>query len=70
VSYNIANVISNIITPYMLNPGAWNWGSKAGFLFGGTCVLSLVFTFYIPEPKGRMYGELSILFTKKVPEME
>jgi SP family general alpha glucoside:H+ symporter-like MFS transporter len=67
MTYNILNIISNIITPYMLNPSAWNWGAKAGFFYGGTCVLSLVYTYFcIPEPSGRTYAELSILFQRNV----
>lgn len=63
MTYNILNIVSNVITPYMLNPGAWAWGAKAGFFFSGTCMLSLVFTlFHIPETKGRTYAELNILF--------
>jgi SP family general alpha glucoside:H+ symporter-like MFS transporter len=66
-SYNILNIISNVITPYMLNPSAWNWGAKAGFFYGGTCVLSIVYTYFcIPEPIGRTYGELNVLFRQKV----
>ncbi|KAJ5588167.1 hypothetical protein N7537_010845 [Penicillium hordei] len=67
MTYNILNIISNVITPYMLNPSAWNWGAKAGFFYGGTCVLSLIYTYLcIPEPSGRTYAELSILFQRKV----
>ncbi|KAK9310916.1 general substrate transporter [Lipomyces starkeyi] len=67
MSYNILNIASNVITPYMLNPGAWNWGAKAGFFFGGTGLLSLVLTYFcVPEPKGRTYAELTILFQKRV----
>ncbi|KAJ5905583.1 general substrate transporter [Penicillium subrubescens] len=66
-SYNILNIISNIITPYMLNPSAWNWGAKAGFFYGGTCLLSVIYTYFcIPEPIGRTYGELNVLFRQKV----
>ena len=44
------------------------WGAKTGFFYGGTCLLSLVFTFFcIPEPKGRTFAELDILFQKNTP---
>jgi MFS transporter, SP family, general alpha glucoside:H+ symporter len=66
-SYNVAGIVSNVITPYMLNPSAWNWGAKAGFFWAGACMLSLVFTFFcIPEPKDRTYAELNILFQRRV----
>lgn len=67
-SYNVLQIVSNVITPYMLNPSAWNWGAKAGFFYAGACILSLVFTYFVvPEPKGRTFAELNLLFQKKVP---
>ncbi|KAL6837398.1 general substrate transporter [Trichoderma camerunense] len=64
----IINIIFNVATPYMLNPTAANWKGKTGFFFGGTCALSLVWTFFrLPEFKGRTYEELNILFWKEVP---
>jgi MFS transporter, SP family, general alpha glucoside:H+ symporter len=66
-SYNVLAIVSNVITPYMLNPSAWNWGAKAGYFWAGACMLSLVFTFFcVPEPKDRTYAELNILFQKRV----
>lgn len=66
MTYNLLNIVSNVITPYMLNPGAWAWGAKTGFFFAGTCTLSLIFTtFQIPETKGRTYPELNILFNQR-----
>ncbi|KAG6037552.1 hypothetical protein E4U41_004923 [Claviceps citrina] len=66
-SYNIMAIVTNIITPRMLNPSAWNWGAKAGFFWAGTCLLCTAWTFFrLPEPKGRTYAELDILFENKV----
>ncbi|KAH6646590.1 general substrate transporter [Truncatella angustata] len=66
--YQIVNIISTIITPPMLNPTAWNWGAKSGFFFAGTCFLCLVWTFLrLPEPKGRTFAELDVLFESGVP---
>lgn len=31
--YNIVNIICSVLTPYMLNPSAWNWGNYAGFFW-------------------------------------
>ena len=51
----------------MLNPTAWAWKAKAGFFWGGTSFLCLVWAFYrLPEPKGRTYGEMDILFEQGV----
>lgn len=66
MTYNLLNILSNVVTPYMLNPGAWAWGAKAGFFFAGTCSLGLIYTcFQIPETKGRTYAELNILFKER-----
>jgi SP family general alpha glucoside:H+ symporter-like MFS transporter len=66
-TYNIVGIMTNIITPRMLNPSAWNWGAKAGFFWAGTCALCAVWTYFrLPEPKGRTYGELDVLFERGV----
>jgi SP family general alpha glucoside:H+ symporter-like MFS transporter len=51
----------------MLNPSAWGWGAKTAFFWFGLNTLCLIWTYFrLPEPKGRTYGELDILFTNKV----
>lgn len=51
-SYACLNIAANVLAPYQLNPTAWNWGARAGFFWGGTCLLGLLFTYLmIPEPK-------------------
>ena len=46
---------------------AWNWGAKSGFFWAGLCGLLFVYCFFrLPEPKGRTYGELDILFENHV----
>jgi len=65
--YNVGSIVTNILTPRMLNPSAWGWGAKSAFFWAGTCFLTLVWTFFrLPEPKGRTYGELDILFEQHV----
>lgn len=67
-AYNIAAIISNVLTPYMINPTAWNWGNYAGFFWGGSCFLVLIYAYFrVPEPSGRTFAELDILFERKVP---
>lgn len=66
--YNIQGTINGVITPYMLNPDAWNWKGKAGFFWAGLAFLCLIWTYFrLPEPKGRTYGEIDILFEQKTP---
>lgn len=67
-AYNIVGIVANILTPRMLNPTAWNWRAKAGFFWAASCVLCLVWTYFrLPEPKGRTYAELDLLFEQEVP---
>ncbi|KAI4854782.1 sugar porter family MFS transporter, partial [Aureobasidium sp. EXF-8846] len=61
--YNITGVVANVLTPHMLNPDSWNWGAKAGFFWAGTGMLCAVWTYFrVPEPKGRTYAEMDMLF--------
>ncbi|CBX96904.1 hypothetical protein LEMA_P100350.1 [Plenodomus lingam JN3] len=65
--YNIIGIITSVLTPYMLNPGAWNWGNYAGLFWAGSCFLSIVYSYFrLPEPKGRTFAELDLLFEKRV----
>ena len=67
-TYNIAGIVTNVLTNYMLTPTAWDWGAKAAFFWCGSCALCCTWTFFrLPEPKGRTYGELDVLFQQKVP---
>jgi SP family general alpha glucoside:H+ symporter-like MFS transporter len=67
-AYNVFSIVNAIIFPYMLNPTAWNWRGKAGFFWAGFCFLCVIWTFFrLPEPKGRTFGELDVLFEQKIP---
>lgn len=67
VLYNIVAIICGVLTPYMLNPSAWDWGNYAGFFWAGLCFLCFVYTYFrVPEPTGRTFAELDLLFEKKV----
>ncbi|KAK6530267.1 hypothetical protein TWF694_003629 [Orbilia ellipsospora] len=66
--YNIFSIVNGVVIPHMLNPTAWNWKGKAGFFWGSICFCCIIWCYFrLPEPKGRTYGELDILFDKKVP---
>ncbi|KAK4174113.1 putative maltose permease [Triangularia setosa] len=67
VLYIIVGIITGVLTPYMLNPGAWDWANYAGFFWGGSCFLCIVYTYFrVPEPTGRSFAELDLLFQKGV----
>jgi len=66
-AWSITGLVNAALTPYMLNPTAWDWGGKAGFFWGCFSVLSTVWTFFrLPEGKNRTYAELNVLFENRV----
>ncbi|GKT89199.1 general alpha-glucoside permease [Colletotrichum tofieldiae] len=66
--YNITGITTNILTPLMLNPSAWNWGAKSGLFWAASCLICFVWTWFrLPEPRGRTYGELEVLFEQGLP---
>ncbi|KAI0134804.1 sugar transporter [Daldinia grandis] len=68
VAYNASNIFVNVMTNYQLSSTAWNWGAKTAFFWAGTCLISSIWVFFrLPEPKGRTYAELDLLFEHHVP---
>jgi SP family general alpha glucoside:H+ symporter-like MFS transporter len=68
IAYYIAQIVCNVVNPYMLNPTAGDWKGKTGFFWGGCALVFFVWTFFrLPETKGRNFEELDILFAKRVP---
>jgi SP family general alpha glucoside:H+ symporter-like MFS transporter len=69
--YNVSGIVTNLITPRMLNPTAWAWGAKAGFFWAGTSVIGLVWSWWrLPETKGRTFAEIDTLFRNKMSARE
>ncbi|KAI5925899.1 sugar transporter-like protein [Camillea tinctor] len=67
-SYQLANIVSQFLNAYMVNPVEWNLKGKTGFFWGSTAFLVFVWSYFrLPEVKGRTYEELDILFMNKVP---
>jgi SP family general alpha glucoside:H+ symporter-like MFS transporter len=61
-------IVCNVLSPYQLNPTAWNWGAKTGFFWCGIDLICIIYIYFrLPEPKGRSYAELDMLFEMKVP---
>ncbi|KAH8880785.1 sugar transporter [Thozetella sp. PMI_491] len=66
--YNASNIFVNVMTNYQLSSTAWNWGARAAFFWAGSCLLSAVWVYFrLPEPKGRSFAEIDMLFEQKVP---
>ena len=51
----------------MLNPSAWAWGAKTGFFWAASGAICAVWTYFrVPEPKGRSYAEMDMLFAARI----
>lgn len=67
-TYYVAQIVANVLEPYMINPTEWNWNGYTGFFWCGTAFCSIVWAFFrLPETKGRTYEELDIMFASKLP---
>ncbi|KAF3925204.1 hypothetical protein ABW20_dc0103463 [Dactylellina cionopaga] len=65
--YNIMGILNNIITPRLVNTDSLNWKGKAAFFWAVSCLLCIVYCYFrLPEPSGRAYIELDLLFEHKV----
>ncbi|KAL6152229.1 hypothetical protein ACJQWK_04295 [Exserohilum turcicum] len=65
--YNVSNIVVNVLTNYQLGDANWAWGAKTAFFWAGTCGCVVVWAYFrLPEPKGRTYGELDVLFEQRV----
>ncbi|KAJ6437469.1 general alpha-glucoside permease [Purpureocillium lavendulum] len=63
----LTGLVTSVIGPYLLNPGAAGVGAKIEFLYGGISVCTLTWCFFrMPETKGRTYEELDIMFERGV----
>ncbi|KAL1961425.1 hypothetical protein VTO42DRAFT_153 [Malbranchea cinnamomea] len=61
--YNISNIVVNVLTNYQLGTASWNWGARTAYFWAGTCLVVCIWSYFrLPEPKGRTYGELDLLF--------
>ncbi|KAF3914566.1 hypothetical protein ABW21_db0201993 [Orbilia brochopaga] len=66
-AYIIVNIICSVLTPYMINPTAWDWQKLTAFFWAGICFCSIVYTYFrVPEPSGKSFAELDLLFEKRV----
>jgi SP family general alpha glucoside:H+ symporter-like MFS transporter len=71
IAYYIAQIICNVVNPYMLNPTAGNWRGKTGFFWGGCSFVFFIWTFFrLPETKNKTFEELDLLFANNVATRE
>lgn len=66
--YMVFVICRGVITPYMMNEKAWNWGAKSGFFWMGFCMIFLPIAFFwFPETKGRLPAEIDYFFEQNIP---
>jgi SP family general alpha glucoside:H+ symporter-like MFS transporter len=71
IVYYVAQIICQVVNPYMLNPTAGDWKGKTGFFWAGGAFVFFLWTFFrLPETKGKTFEELDILFANRVPARE
>ncbi|OJJ42451.1 hypothetical protein ASPZODRAFT_76719 [Penicilliopsis zonata CBS 506.65] len=67
-TYQLVNIITQVLEPKFMSPTAWNAKGKTAFFWACTCFLMFLWSFFrLPEPKGRTYEELDLLFQRKIP---
>lgn len=65
---NCFGFMNNALMPNFLGVNSWNWGAKTGLFWAAFCLIFLVWAWFrLPEPKGRTFAELDILFERRVP---
>lgn len=66
-SYNLTGLITNTITPRMIDALQWNWGARAGLFYLGLNVLLAIYMYFrLPETKGRPFHEIDLLYQQRV----
>ncbi|KAK8932675.1 Major facilitator-type transporter ecdC [Metarhizium anisopliae] len=64
----ICGLAMNFAVPYMVNPDKGDLKGKVGFIFGGLAIIGAIGSWvYVPELKGKTFGEIDQLFTERVP---
>lgn len=66
--YNLSGIVQAVITPYMLNPTAWDWRAKTGLFWAGFALCSATWCWFeLPETKRRTFAEMDKLFEMNLP---
>lgn len=59
----ITAVVTSFAVPRLANPDALNLGARVAYIFAGTNVAALLFTyFFLPETKGRTFAEIQAMY--------
>lgn len=62
-AFNLANLISACVSPYLINPTSANLKGKSAWISVGFIVLISIWSYFrFPETRGRSFEEIDILF--------
>jgi Sugar (and other) transporter len=62
------NCVIGVVTPYMVDQGKGNLGSKVFFVWGSTCCLCLLFAYFcVPETKGLSLEQVDKMMEETTP---
>lgn len=60
--------LATFTAPYFINPDALNWGPEYGWIWGPSCIVTVVWVWmYLPEIKNRTLEEIDEMFEAKLP---
>lgn len=60
--------LATFTAPYFINPDALNWGPEYGWIWGPSCMITVVWIyFFLPEIKNRTLEEIDEMFEAKLP---
>lgn len=67
-TYYVSAIVANFLEPKLINPTEANLRGKTGFVWFGLGTLTLIWGYFrMPETSRRTFGELDIMFEKRLP---
>lgn len=65
--YHIAQLVCNVVEPYLINPKELDLKGNTAFVWFVTAFLTLTWAYFrLPETKNRTYEELDIIFDRRI----
>jgi hypothetical protein len=63
----ITAIVTSFAVPRLANPDALNLGARVAYIFAGTNIAALIFTYFcLPETKGRTFAEIQAMYDDDV----
>lgn len=63
----ITAIVTSFVVPRLANPDGLNLGARVAYIFAGTNIVALIFTYFcLPETKGRTFAEIQAMYDNNV----